>query len=94
MNLTQRPRGRNHRSRPAGTAGHNQRNTHPVSERSGGDADDKLETLQREHILRTLRATNWIIEGQRGAASKLGLKPATLRFRMKKLGITRETAPH
>jgi len=50
--------------------------------------------LQREHILRTLRATNWIIEGQRGAASKLGLKPATLRFRMKKLGITRETAPH
>ena len=66
----------------------------PVSERSGGDADDKLETLQREHILRTLRATNWIIEGQRGAASKLGLKPATLRFRMKKLGITRETAPH
>jgi len=66
----------------------------PVSERSGGDADDKMETLQREHILRTLRATNWIIEGQRGAASKLGLKPATLRFRMKKLGITRETAPH
>jgi transcriptional regulator with GAF, ATPase, and Fis domain len=64
----------------------------PASERSGGDADDKLETLQREHILRTLRASNWVIEGQRGAASKLGLKPATLRFRMKKLGIMRETA--
>jgi transcriptional regulator with GAF, ATPase, and Fis domain len=50
--------------------------------------------LQREHILRTLRGTNWVIEGPRGAASKLGLKPTTLRFRMKKLGITRETAAH
>jgi formate hydrogenlyase transcriptional activator len=63
----------------------------PASE-GGGEADGKLETLQREHILRTLHATNWVIEGQRGAASRLGLKPTTLRFRMKKLGITRETA--
>jgi PAS domain S-box-containing protein len=54
--------------------------------------DARLETLQREHILRTLQAANWVIEGQRGAASRLGLKPATLRFRMKKLGISRDTA--
>jgi transcriptional regulator with GAF, ATPase, and Fis domain len=47
--------------------------------------------VQREHIVRTLRATRWIIEGERGAAVRLGMKPATLRHRMKKLGIARNT---
>jgi transcriptional regulator with GAF, ATPase, and Fis domain len=48
-----------------------------------------LAAVQREHILRVLRASDWVIEGERGAAARLGLKPATLRFRMKKFGITR-----
>jgi len=48
-----------------------------------------LAAVQREHILRVLRASEWVIEGERGAAARLGLKPATLRFRMKKFGITR-----
>jgi transcriptional regulator with GAF, ATPase, and Fis domain len=30
-----------------------------------------------------------VIEGNSGAALKLGMKPATLRHRMKKLGIAR-----
>jgi hypothetical protein len=30
-----------------------------------------------------------VIEGERGAAMRLGIKPATLRFRMKKFGISR-----
>jgi transcriptional regulator with GAF, ATPase, and Fis domain len=57
------------------------------------DLDDTMATglhvVQREHILRVLNATHWVIEGASGAALKLGLKPATLRHRMKKLGISR-----
>jgi transcriptional regulator with GAF, ATPase, and Fis domain len=48
-----------------------------------------LESVQRAHILDTLRKSNWVIEGARGAASALGMNPATLRHRMKKLGISR-----
>jgi PAS domain S-box-containing protein len=48
-----------------------------------------LHDVQREHILRVLNATRWVIEGDSGAAIKLGMKPATLRHRMKKLGIAR-----
>jgi transcriptional regulator with GAF, ATPase, and Fis domain len=48
-----------------------------------------LHHVQREHILRVLNATHWVIEGNAGAALKLGMKPATLRHRMKKLGIAR-----
>jgi formate hydrogenlyase transcriptional activator len=48
-----------------------------------------LAAVQREHILRVLQAAGWVIEGGRGAAARLGVKPATLRFRMKKFGITR-----
>jgi formate hydrogenlyase transcriptional activator len=48
-----------------------------------------LHHVQREHILRVLNATHWVIEGNSGAALKLGMKPATLRHRMKKLGIAR-----
>ncbi|WKJ92708.1 helix-turn-helix domain-containing protein [Methylomonas montana] len=29
----------------------------------------------------------WIVEGPRGAAQLLNLKPSTLRYRMQKLGI-------
>jgi len=53
-----------------------------------GDGGD-LDSVQRGHILAMLRETNWVIEGMRGAASRLGLKPGTLRHRMKKLGINR-----
>jgi formate hydrogenlyase transcriptional activator len=61
------------------------------------DFDDTLSTglhvVQREHILRILDSTHWVIEGNSGAAIKLGLKPATLRHRMKKLGISRAQSP-
>jgi transcriptional regulator with GAF, ATPase, and Fis domain len=53
----------------------------------GGGID--LDSVQREHILTTLRQTAWVVEGKQGAAVKLGMKPATLRHRMKKLGISR-----
>jgi PAS domain S-box-containing protein len=50
---------------------------------------DQLDAIQREHILGVLREVQWIIEGSHGAAVRLGLKPGTLRHRMKKLGIRR-----
>jgi formate hydrogenlyase transcriptional activator len=48
-----------------------------------------LEAAEREHILRALRDTNWVIAGPRGAAARLGIKRTTLQSRMAKLGISR-----
>jgi PAS domain S-box-containing protein len=59
----------------------------------GSIGDSALDSIQREHILVMLRETNWVIEGSRGAANRLGLKPGTLRHRMKKLGIARAGEP-
>jgi formate hydrogenlyase transcriptional activator len=50
-----------------------------------------LETAEREHIVRALNATNWVIGGRAGAAAKLGMKRTTLQSKMQKLGISR---PH
>lgn len=41
-----------------------------------------------EHIRRTLAATHGRVGGPGGAAERLALNPSTLRFKMKKLGIT------
>jgi hypothetical protein len=43
----------------------------------------------RELILQTLNASGWVVGGSKGAATKLGLKRATLIDKMKKLGIQR-----
>jgi transcriptional regulator with GAF, ATPase, and Fis domain len=51
-----------------------------------------LAEVQRAHIMRLLTARAWQIEGPRGAAAALGLKPSTLRSRMRKLGV-RRTGP-
>ena len=53
----------------------------------------QLSQVQRAHILDTLQKTSWVIEGEHGAAARLGMKPATLRHRMKKLGIARASGP-
>jgi formate hydrogenlyase transcriptional activator len=48
-----------------------------------------LEHAEREHIIRTLGETKWVIGGPTGAANRLGMKRTTLQSRMRKLGITR-----
>lgn len=48
-----------------------------------------LEEIQRQHIQAVLEKTDGRIEGSKGAAEMLQLKPSTLRHRMKKLGIKR-----
>jgi formate hydrogenlyase transcriptional activator len=53
------------------------------------DRNQTLEEVERNHILRTLKETRWILGGPGGAASRLGLNRSTLYFRMNKLGISR-----
>jgi transcriptional regulator with GAF, ATPase, and Fis domain len=48
-----------------------------------------LEDVDRRHVAEVLRSCDWRINGPGNAAERLGLHPNTLRFRMKKLGITR-----
>lgn len=47
----------------------------------------KLEEVEARHILSVMEATGGRVEGKKGAASLLGMNPATLRYRMRKLGI-------
>jgi formate hydrogenlyase transcriptional activator len=54
----------------------------------GGDTLT-LEAAERQHILKVLEATKWVLAGPHGAAAKLGMKRTTLQSRMQKLGITR-----
>lgn len=48
-----------------------------------------LEEVEREYIIQVLEKTHWRISGRKGAALLLGMNPATLRSRVKKLGIHR-----
>jgi formate hydrogenlyase transcriptional activator len=48
-----------------------------------------LEQAEREHILRALRDTNWVLSGPGGAAARLGLKRSTLQYRMQKLALSK-----
>jgi formate hydrogenlyase transcriptional activator len=48
-----------------------------------------LHAAEREHIVRALEATNWVLAGPRGAATRLGMKRTTLQSKMLKLGVTR-----
>jgi formate hydrogenlyase transcriptional activator len=50
-----------------------------------------LDDVERRHIETVLNQTNWMIEGERGAAKILDMNPSTLRSRMQKLGIKRPT---
>jgi len=48
-----------------------------------------LEQAEREHILKILRESGWVISGAGGAAARLGMKRTTLQSKMQKLGIAR-----
>jgi formate hydrogenlyase transcriptional activator len=48
-----------------------------------------LEQAEREHILKALRESEWIIGGPAGAAARLGMKRTTLQSKMQKLNISR-----
>jgi formate hydrogenlyase transcriptional activator len=54
------------------------------------DGDGTLVDAERQHILRILGETNWVLGGAKGAAARLGMKRTTLQSKMKKLGISRQ----
>ena len=49
-----------------------------------------LDDAERDHILRALKESNWVVGGSGGAAARLGMKRTTLQARMQKLGISRQ----
>jgi formate hydrogenlyase transcriptional activator len=52
---------------------------------------DSLEDIQRQHVLRVLARTGWVISGPNGAGAILNVHPNTLRSLMNRLGIRRAT---
>jgi formate hydrogenlyase transcriptional activator len=66
----------------------------PLGElKSEGEAvgeSQSLRAAEREHILKALEATKWVLAGPRGAAIRLGVKRTTLQSKMRKLGIEKQ----
>ena len=60
----------------------------PLPATSSGAART-LSQLERDHIVATLEQTYWRLEGEGGAAERLGINASTLRSRMSKHGIRR-----
>jgi formate hydrogenlyase transcriptional activator len=48
-----------------------------------------LQEVERDHIIRALEASNWVVGGRTGAAERLGMKRTSLVYRMQKLRISR-----
>jgi formate hydrogenlyase transcriptional activator len=48
-----------------------------------------LEEVERDHIVRALDASNWVVGGRSGAAERLGMKRTSLVYKMQRLGIRR-----
>src|SRR6266436_3013382 len=48
-----------------------------------------LEEAECDHILKTLKETNWVIGGPKGAAKRLGVNRTTLNSKIRKLGLLR-----
>ena len=49
-----------------------------------------LQAAERDHILKALEATKWVLAGPQGAAARLGMKRTTLQSKMRKLGVVRD----
>ncbi len=62
-----------------------------VAEPVQPSSETGLDDLERNHIIAILKQTNWVIEGNRGAARILKIHPNTLRSRLKKMGISRSS---
>jgi transcriptional regulator with GAF, ATPase, and Fis domain len=54
-----------------------------------GAVVEELSAAERAHIIAVLDRCGWAIQGPGKAADRLGLRPSTLRNRMRKLGIRR-----
>jgi formate hydrogenlyase transcriptional activator len=63
------------------------KHSNKVSNHANGSTT--LEAVERDHILRILSESSWVIGGPTGAAARLGLNRTTLNHRLRKLGINR-----
>lgn len=54
-----------------------------------GDAFPTLAENERHHLVRALEASGGVVRGERGAAALLGVPESTLRYRLKKHGLSR-----
>jgi transcriptional regulator with GAF, ATPase, and Fis domain len=54
-----------------------------------GSLKENLNGVERRNIVQVLEGCDWKIKGEGNAASRLGLKPSTLRSRMSRLGISK-----
>jgi formate hydrogenlyase transcriptional activator len=48
-----------------------------------------LDEVERDHILRALEASKWVVGGRKGAAERLGMKRTSLVYKMRRLRISR-----
>jgi formate hydrogenlyase transcriptional activator len=51
-----------------------------------------LAEVEKDHIVRALEASDWVVGGRNGAAARLGMKRTSLVYRMQRLGINRQMA--
>jgi formate hydrogenlyase transcriptional activator len=65
----------------------------PVTATEEEVVDERLEAVERDHILRALRESHGQIGGRRGAAMRLGLKRTTLQSKLKQFGINPRSKP-
>jgi len=62
-------------------------------ERALAHSPERLEEVERTHVLSVLESCGWRITGEGNAAAILGMPPSTLRSRLQKLGISRPSTP-
>ncbi len=63
-----------------------------ASQQSVPAPSERADATERAHFLRVLERCSWRITGRGNAAELLGLRPSTLRSRLKKLGVARPDA--
>jgi formate hydrogenlyase transcriptional activator len=51
---------------------------------------EEVKSFEKQKLIRALNASNWIIDGPKGAAQRMGIKPTTLRRHIKALGIIKQ----
>jgi transcriptional regulator with GAF, ATPase, and Fis domain len=71
----------------------NVENLIPRGSDDGEKASEKMEEVERNHIINVLDKCSWRVSGPGGASDRLGLNRTTLLSRMKKLDITQPTNP-
>jgi formate hydrogenlyase transcriptional activator len=59
---------------------------------ANGALHSVLAETERQQILKALKQSHWVVAGRNGAAALLGMNRSTLQVRIRKLGISRDSA--